>query len=650
MNKKIIFILLGGLLILALIFLLWFWFFGRNKSEVLPNTGSFGTAQDAGNAGADAGSSGNGQAPIGTGVGSTVGNTGGSGGSGAGGGGGGQTTTPDYLYTSGTTSGQYFSNPSSGAIWFTGGFGGGGSANNFRFTQTPINDFGDGTVSGSPYITTIVGADGSDISLLSSLATVIGGCLVQYGIEQLAIAPVVRAEDTATGIIGNIFGNFLNFLFPGTGIGDGATTQSVSDSTSHVKETTGTVTECLTRTLGRLAVQKITESTVNWINSGFDGKPAYVQDFGKFFSDVADNAAGDFIQGSGLAFLCSPFQLQVKIAIAQSYANSRSGSASSCTLSGIKGNVDQFLKGDFSQGGWNGFLQFTTVPANNPYAGYVQGQLALNNAISYDRQNATLTISPGGFLSQQQCTTDLLTGKKTNCKVVTPGSVIEDSLHATFQSQLDSLQLGESFDQILSALSNALITKVLYGGLTNANQANASDSNPATTKAQRLMNEIQASVTAAQQYASIKQRSIADIQVGQQNLAVLGNCWAHATSTPGASPAAIAAGTDGFNNVVSTLSQLQAQIEVQNNKIAAANTSITRLQSMQTDLLLATVPGDVTSVETQLAAFKTANNPRFYIESDTTAATQDRQTLQSQMAGINQNTSAQLTQCYALSQ
>ena len=103
-----------------------------------------------------------------------------------------------------------------------------------------------------------------------------------------------------------------------------------------------TITDCLVRTLGRLAVQHITQSTVNWINSGFEGKPAFVQDFNQFFTDVADEAAGEFIQGSGLSFLCSPFQLKVRIAIAQSYAR-RNYSPASCTLSQVTDNVKGFI-------------------------------------------------------------------------------------------------------------------------------------------------------------------------------------------------------------------------------------------------------------------------------------------------------------------
>ncbi len=650
MKRKIIFIILGALLILALIFILWFWFFGRhNKADVLPPNGSLGTASTTQNTGSSNGGNGNGQAPYGndTNSGTTGSNTGSNGD-----GSGNQTQPTTYTYTTGDSTFSYAPSPY-GVTWFSEGSSGtlgtGASGGGFSFTTTPINNINGGAVNGSPNISTVTGADGSQISIFSSLLTVFGGCLAQYGIEQLAVRPAVAGTDAAFNAIGSALSGIpiLGGLFGGlTGGG-----QPTSDTNTHVNTATETVTQCLTRTLGRIAVAQITQSTVNWINSGFNGQPAYVQDYGQFFNKVADQSAGAFIQGSGLAFLCSPFQLQVKIAIAQSYANRKSSSAGSCTLTGVTGNIDSFLKGNFSSGGWPAFLQFTTVPANNPYAGYISGQIALNNKVVYDTNNAKNNISPGGFLSQQKCDTDPTTKQKTNCKIVTPGSAIEDSLHATFQGQLDQLQLGDSLDQILGALTNSLITKVLYGGLANAGQASASTGpNAATSQAQTLMSSIQAGVTAAQQYATIEQGAISDIQNSQRNLATLADCWSKVASSTSATSGDQAQGSAGFASTVSTITQLQTQVTQYNAKIAAANTSIARLQSLQTDLLLATLASDVSNVQAQFNSLKVTNNPRFYTSTDVTTAQQDRSSTQSSLTSVNQTTSTQLAQCYAIGQ
>jgi len=46
-------------------------------------------------------------------------------------------------------------------------------------------------------------------------------------------------------------------------------------------------------------LQSMTDSTVNWINSGFQGSPAFVQNPEQFFQKIGDNVAGNFIAGSG---------------------------------------------------------------------------------------------------------------------------------------------------------------------------------------------------------------------------------------------------------------------------------------------------------------------------------------------------------------
>src|SRR3989344_1283862 len=117
------------------------------------------------------------------------------------------------------------------------------------------------------------------------------------------------------------------------------------------------ILSCLARAVARAMLQQITISTVNWINSGFSGSPSFISNYQQFFTNVADQAAGSFIQGSDLAFLCSPFRLQVRIAVAQAYLRY----APSCTLTDVTSNIQGFMN-DFTQGGWPAYLSFTTAP------------------------------------------------------------------------------------------------------------------------------------------------------------------------------------------------------------------------------------------------------------------------------------------------
>ena len=60
-------------------------------------------------------------------------------------------------------------------------------------------------------------------------------------------------------------------------------------------------------------IKRMTASTVKWINSGFRGSPAYVTDPQAYFLDIGDKVAGEFIENSGLDFLCSPIKAKIKI-------------------------------------------------------------------------------------------------------------------------------------------------------------------------------------------------------------------------------------------------------------------------------------------------------------------------------------------------
>ena len=71
----------------------------------------------------------------------------------------------------------------------------------------------------------------------------------------------------------------------------------------------------------KLIVQKLTAETVNWINSGFQGNPAFVTDPGQFFLDVGMMSYRESYQTNGFTnSLCSPFKIQVRLALVKNYS------------------------------------------------------------------------------------------------------------------------------------------------------------------------------------------------------------------------------------------------------------------------------------------------------------------------------------------
>lgn len=603
MNKKIFFIIVGALLLLALMFGLWFWLFGRHK-DTTQGTGTFNTATDASGRNNGTGDNGNGQAPIGSNAdtGANIPND----------------SYPDapggsVTFTYGTSSSTPKVNPP-GVIWLDGS--GGGFTNN-RFIPTPINQLNSVDLSGIGNIGSKDNGSGGDLGLGGALAGAAISCLVY----------MIPAPPSPIGLF--------------------TVQASIPD------ENAKTVQDCLTRIVAKIALQQITASIVDWINSGFNGQPSFVQDYEQFFTDIADKSAGEFIEGSGLSFLCSPFKLQVKIAIAQSYASRKSSSASSCTLSSVVGNVDNFFKNSFSDnGGWPGFLEVTTNAGNNPYGAFINGQIALNNQVIKDVNIGGLNISPEGYLGvteEYDCkvvTKDPVDGPVRECKtrITTAGHTVAAIADKTFAIPIDENLLADSFDEIISALMNQLITKVLYSGVSNLNGGDTGQQR-GIDAAQTLLTNLQTSSRYAQQYGSAQQGSISDIQVAQAQLTTLGNCWATAASSTTLTPTQTAQAAANASVANDTIVNLESRVTLFNNNILKSNSAVVKLEEMQTSALTATTLKEVQALQKKFD--EAQNSGTLITQSAVTSAQQDRQTLQSEMNGINQNTSAQLSQCYA---
>ena len=115
--------------------------------------------------------------------------------------------------------------------------------------------------------------------------------------------------------------------------------------------------------IAKMIIKQLTAQTVNWINSGFKGNPAFVTDPSQFFLNVGDTVAAAALSGSALKNLCQPFQAKVRLALAQNYLQETGPQNYSCTLGALENNFDNFTK-DFTQGGWDGWFSMTQNQTN----------------------------------------------------------------------------------------------------------------------------------------------------------------------------------------------------------------------------------------------------------------------------------------------
>ena len=224
-----------------------------------------------------------------------------------------------------------------------------------------------------------------------------------------------------------------------------------------------------------LMLQQMIRSVTQWVNSGFQGSPAFVQDLGGFLTNIADQYAGNFIYGSGLKMLCSPFKLNIQLALDLQYRATRGSYQSQCRLSSVVNNVEKFIGGDFIEGGWNGWYEVALNPKSNPYNTMLDAQASLTVGISSAQGKKSTVLSFGnGFLSKQKC--EKIEGREI-CKIVTPGNVIQSSLNSALNIPNGRLVVADELNELVGALFSQLASKVLSGvggllGLTGGGGSN----------------------------------------------------------------------------------------------------------------------------------------------------------------------------------
>lgn len=218
-------------------------------------------------------------------------------------------------------------------------------------------------------------------------------------------------------------------------------------------------------------VSSMVQSLINWINSGFQGSPAFVQDLQGFLLQAADEAIGQFINelGGVGSFICSPFQLDVQVSLAVQYAEvGRTGNpAPTCTLSGIINNIEDFIGGNFAAGGWDDWFDITANPQQyTPYGSLLTAEAgARARIINAQGEEMSLLNFGDGFLSGEIC--EVVSGPsgapREDCFISKPGKVIQEALSFNLDSGRQSLISADEINEIIAALLGQLANQALTG-------------------------------------------------------------------------------------------------------------------------------------------------------------------------------------------
>ena len=257
--------------------------------------------------------------------------------------------------------------------------------------------------------------------------------------------------------------------------------------------------------IAKTMLSHILQSMVTWINSGFKGSPAFIQDLDRFLLNVADEAAGEFIQGLGDigSFICSPFRLDIQLALSLKYQKARNNKSGrdldTCTLSDIGDNIENFYSANFERENfWERWVKITSKPEKyTPYGQFMSAEAELNARL-VNRKGQEIKIADMGdsFLSSKVCeTVEGPTGSgsslggglagaagtpavgsslggglgaptvapKQRCVVSTPGRVIADQINKTLGAGQDQLVAADEINEVISALLGQIANQALTG-------------------------------------------------------------------------------------------------------------------------------------------------------------------------------------------
>jgi len=264
---------------------------------------------------------------------------------------------------------------------------------------------------------------------------------------------------------------------------------AIQEQLGKIQKSTTSLDEndtCL-KSIGRLVIkmllQKITLSTVAWINSGFDGKPAFLQNPSKFFNDIARNEIFQFgleIDNEGLF----PFGKAWLRNVAAGFNNQFADNARYSLDEMIANTTPEFnsatFEADFSQGGWNAWSAMTQNPANNPLGFQLMAdrEIAIRldgTSQSVARNTRDALQAASGFLSQERCVSPkgvtrqehdaALQGDENarRCEggfeVVTPGRLISEAAINVSNYPNNNLLRAEDLNDAMAAIMDALLSQ-----------------------------------------------------------------------------------------------------------------------------------------------------------------------------------------------
>jgi hypothetical protein len=319
----------------------------------------------------------------------------------------------------------------------------------------------------------------------------------------------------------------------------------IKDGVKTVKDIIKAILIELLKAIARKLIDKMTQATVNWINSGFRGKPLFIENPESFFGDIVKTEIKGFVGDIGYDKIKFPFGKDYALSLIEQTKSTFEQNAAYSLSNMYTASELEYQKNNLSAGGWNGFLINTQYPQNNLLGFNILANREIGERLTGPQspvQKVKDKVSQGlGFLSQEKCKSNanwnpdkLRDGpiirafspsplpdkppgsdpytpaeisawnaeqealwnreKKSTednwkesygCKegpaTVTPGSAISGQIMTALGSKQRQGELGAALGNGLSAIFDALINKLFSLGLTALSKALTAEDDPANT-------------------------------------------------------------------------------------------------------------------------------------------------------------------------
>ena len=269
--------------------------------------------------------------------------------------------------------------------------------------------------------------------------------------------------------------------------------EAIKQSTESLNANS-TCIQSIGRLIIKMLLQKLTVSTVAWINSGFDGNPAFIQDPGRFFNDIAKNEILQFgleIDNPELFPFGRAWMQNTALAFNNKFQDNARYSLNELIQSTNPEFTAETFQQDFSQGGWNAWTAMTQVPANNPLGfklmadNEIQRRLAGTTQSTAEQVHEALSQADG-FLGDMRCVDpEGMTKQQSDdaikagniegiCKqweYVTPGKLVSEAATNVMGYQnnayLNVEDLNDAVAAILDALLSQFSSNIMEKGFAN---------------------------------------------------------------------------------------------------------------------------------------------------------------------------------------